>query len=126
MKYNEPLVIKENDSLSILLKYIRHYSKVLEFGCANGRITKYMAEQLNCEVSIVEYEKEAYQDAVKFVADGLYTDIMQFEWCKYFQSSFDYIIFADVLEHLANPKEVLIKTHKLLKRMERYCFLYQI
>lgn len=115
MKYNEPLVIKENDSLSMLLKYIRPYSKVLEFGCANGRMTKYMAEQLNCEVSIIEYEKEAYQDAVKFAADGLCTDIMQFEWCEYFQSSFDYIIFADVLEHLANPKEVLIKTHKLLK-----------
>lgn len=115
MKYNELLVIKENDSLSMLLKYIRPYSKVLEFGCANGRMTKYMAEQLNCEVSIVEYEKEAYQDAVKFAADGMCTDIMQFEWCEYFQSSFDYIIFADVLEHLANPKEVLIKTHKLLK-----------
>ncbi|MDD3415385.1 MAG: glycosyltransferase [Lachnospiraceae bacterium] len=117
MKYNVPLVIKDNESLSGLIKYIVPGSTVLEFGCANGRMTRHMKEVLNCKVYIMEYEQEAFNDAIQYAEDGICGDIMQFEWVAYFQKiEFDYIIFADVLEHLYNPQQALKETQKLLKR----------
>ena len=115
MKYNVPLQIKENDSLSMLLEYIEPGTTVLEFGCANGRMTKYMQEVLNCQVYIVEYEKDAYEDALAFAAGGLCSDIMKFEWETFFDVKFDYVVFADVLEHLPDPNSVLKATKTVLK-----------
>ena len=116
MKYNDPLIIRENESLSILLKHINVGSTILEFGCANGRMTQYMSEALSCHVFIVEYEKKAYNDAMRYAEKGICDDIMSYTWLDTFKDyRFDYIIFADVLEHLYSPQEVLSNTRKLLK-----------
>lgn len=114
-KYNDKLIIRENDSHSMILKQIEPNSIVLEFGCANGAMTQYMKETLDCKVYIVEYDKEAYQDAIQFAEDGICGDIMDFEWVHRFGIKFDYILFADVLEHLSDPKTVLSYTKELLK-----------
>lgn len=116
MKYNVPLVIQDNDSLSMLLKHIDEGSVVLEFGCANGRMTKYMKEVLNCKVYIVEYEQAAFDEAMQYAVGGYCGDIMEFQWTEKFKDiQFDYIVFADVLEHLYNPWKVLCETKKVLK-----------
>ena len=116
MKYNVPLVIQDNDSLSMLLKHIDEGSVVLEFGCANGRMTKYMKEVLNCKVYIVEYEQAAFDEAMQYAVGGYCGDIMEFQWTEKFKDiQFDYIVFADVLEHLYDPWKVLCETKKVLK-----------
>ena len=116
MKYNVPMEIKENEAVSELLKYIKPNSTVLEFGCANGRMTRYMKEQLGCDVYIVEYEKDAFNDAIKFAKDGVCGDILAYEWLeKYKGIKFDHIVFADVLEHLSDPQQALAKTSGILK-----------
>lgn len=109
MKYNDKLIIRENDSHSMILSHIRENSKILEFGSANGMMTQYMKEELGCQVYIVEYEKEAYEDAIRYATDGLCGDIMKLEWYDKFQFQFDYILFADVLEHLSDPLLILQK-----------------
>lgn len=116
MKYNIPLEKSENDPLNKILKQIEHNRIVLEFGCANGRMTKVLKEELNCEVYIVELEEEAFNDAIKYAKDGICGDIMDFKWLETFKDiQFDYIIFADVLEHLYDPQEVLKKCNGILK-----------
>ena len=116
MKYDLELITDEKNALSIILKQICRDSLVLEFGSANGRMTKYLKEVLGCSVYIVEIDKEAAQDAMKYAVDGLVGDIESYEWLdKWSGVEFDYIIFADVLEHLYNPQEVLSKTKRLLK-----------
>lgn len=115
MKYDVPLNIQERNSLSILLEYIAPGSMVLEFGCANGRMTKYMKENLGCKVYIVEYDADAFNDAIKFAEDGMCTDIMTYEWKTAFSCMFDYVIFADVLEHLRDPENVLLEVSSILK-----------
>ncbi len=57
MKYQEMFSSSDNDSRSIILNMIKPGSRVLEFGCANGNMTRYMAENMGCQVCIVEYEK---------------------------------------------------------------------
>lgn len=118
MKYDVPLNLNTNNSLSILIKYISPGSKVLEFGCANGRMTRYLKHELNCEMYIVERESDAYEEAKEYADDGICGDIMDFLWADRW-TDFDYIIFADVLEHLSDPSIVLKHCRNILKNTGR-------
>ena len=115
MKYQEMFSFSDNDSRSIILKMVEAGSRVLEFGCANGNMTRYMSEQMECEVYIVEYEKEAFLQARQYAVDGVCGDILKYEWLEKFDTEFDYVIFADVLEHLSKPQEVLERVKNILK-----------
>ena len=116
MKYNFDLHLEERNSLSLIAKQIEKKSIVLEFGPANGRLTHYLKDHLECEVYIVEIDEEAAKDASKYSCDSIVGDAEQFEWLEKWENiEFDYILFADVLEHLRNPLVVLKKTKQLLK-----------
>ena len=115
-QYDAPLNTDKNNSDWKIFQYIRPKSVILEFGPAYGRMTKYMKETLDCEVYIVEIDTEAYQEAIKYAQGGVCGNILNFLWLKKFKGIlFDYIIFADVLEHLLNPLEALEKSISLLK-----------
>ncbi len=114
-KYDFELDLSLNTSTGLILNKIKKGSKVLEFGCAEGRMTRYMKEELGCEVYICEYNREAFEKARNYASDGICTDIMKFEWCdKFAGMSFDHILFADVLEHLTDPVSVLERAGEML------------
>ncbi|USF25742.1 hypothetical protein N510_000654 [Firmicutes bacterium ASF500] len=98
-----------------IVALIRPGSKVLECGCATGYMTRYMRDELGCNVSIVEYDHSAFQIARQYADDGICADLMGTKWLEYYKGKqFDYILFADVLEHLYDPKTVLQKVAALL------------
>ena len=100
-----------------VLHQIRPGSSVLECGCATGYITRFMKEQLECKVHIIEYEQDAFDIASQYAESGICADLMQDSWVKEFEGmQFDYILFMDVLEHLMDPKKVLMQAEKLLKK----------
>lgn len=118
-KYNFELDMNSENSNSLILRGIKPNSKVLEVGCAHGRMTKYLKEQLNCTTTIVEIDEEAGRTASQWSYQyfiGKEADIQQVGLINYLSegSKFDYIIFADVLEHLHNPEQVLEKSKDLL------------
>ncbi|MCI7768234.1 MAG: methyltransferase domain-containing protein [Oscillospiraceae bacterium] len=114
-KYDFKIDLSENTSTGLILKKIRPGSTVLEFGCATGRMTRYMQEELHCQVYIVEIDKEAYETALQYAADGVCGDIMDMEWKEKFSDIlFDHILFADVLEHLPDPDFAVREAAKLL------------
>ena len=116
MKYEDEIVRENNEAHNIILSQIKPGSKVLEFGPAGGRMTKILQEEYHCRVFIVEYEQEAYNRAIRFAVAGLCDDIENLKWKSIWQNEmFDYIIFADVLEHLKSPYTVLNETVELLK-----------
>jgi len=115
---------KQHDALSTdiktkdgkILHYIRSNSTVLEFGPGYGRMTKFMKEALNCKVYIVEIDKDAYENAIKYAERGICADILEFSWLKEFGGiNFDHIIFSNVLEDLLAPWDVLEKSLTFLK-----------
>ncbi|MFR0779316.1 MAG: class I SAM-dependent methyltransferase, partial [Zhenhengia sp.] len=117
-KYDFKLDLETENALSLIINMIQPNSKILEFGCAHGRLTKYLAEQLKCEVTIVEIDELAGKEA-KLYAKNYYLgevegDIENYIWADQIQEEFDYIIFADVLEHLYDPKQVIYKCKSLL------------
>lgn len=116
-KYDFEVDLSWDTSTGIILNKIKPKSIVLEFGCAAGRMTRYMRNALDCQVYIVEYDKEAYNVAIQYAADGVCDDILTLSWLDKFKGiEFDSIIFADVLEHLAKPDIALRSAAKLLKQ----------
>lgn len=77
---------------------------VLEVGCASG----YMSERLQragCRVTGIELNRGMAERARRFCDEVLVLDIEKEE--PGLDRRFDVIIFADILEHLRNPLEVL-------------------
>ena len=94
-KYDYDLELNENSSTGQIIKEIAPKSVVLEFGCAAGRMTKYMSNVLDCKVYIVEYCKEDYDKAITYAVDGVCGDITEFKWLdKFGNVQFDYIIYC--------------------------------
>ncbi|MHB0861883.1 class I SAM-dependent methyltransferase [Paenibacillus sp. SEL3] len=116
MKYDFELDLTSNNSLALISKKIRKHATILEFGPAAGRLTRYLKEKLECDVYIVEIDQDAAERALQYAKDGIVGDIEEMKWLdKFGEIQFDYIIFADVLEHLYDPKRVLSASVNLLK-----------
>ena len=115
-KYDFPIGDNPGGNVGLIMSHIKNGSHVLECGCASGYMTKYMAEKLHCHMSIVEIDKECIEKAKQYAIDWYTGDLEENGWFNYYNQvgGFDYILFADVLEHLKNPVEVLKKAEKLL------------
>ncbi|WP_459479431.1 glycosyltransferase [Clostridium saccharoperbutylacetonicum] len=119
-KYDLGLDLDSKNSASIIINMIKPKSKVLEFGSANGRMTRYLSEKIGCQVDIVEIDYEAGLDASKYSNKSLIGeelgDIEKYKWLDELKDEqYDFIIFADVLEHLHCPNEALKVCNRILK-----------
>lgn len=117
--YDFSFDLNSDNTNAAIARRIKAGSSVLEFGPAYGRLTRFLHEALNCTVDIVEMNEESGKSAAQYArlaCIGLEEgNIEQDLWQeKLAGQTYDYIIFADVLEHLRQPAEVLTKCHKLL------------
>lgn len=115
--YNFTLDLNVENTMSVINDWIKPKSKVLEFGPANGRLTKYLSEEKNCAVTIVEIDDKSGEEALKYAEESYVGEklgnIENYYWTKT-EKKYQYIIFADVLEHLRNPKTVLERCKEFL------------
>ncbi len=115
-KYHRQIDPEGQSSVAQLLRWIRPGSKVLEMGPATGIMTKFLAEVKGCDVTCVEVDPKAADHARHFCSKMIVGDLNRTEWTREIEGQeFDYVIFADVLEHLLNPAESLQTTLKHLK-----------
>src|SRR5574344_325095 len=103
-----------NNSHSLIASQIKENSIVLDVGCAQGIIGNYLYKNKNCKVYGIEID-----DISRKIAENQknYVKIFDFsiekkdniDYINFFKekNKFDYIIFADILEHLVNPGDVL-------------------
>lgn len=115
-KYNFPIEGKPGGNVGLILSHVDEGSTVLECGCASGYMTKYMKEQMGCDVSVVEIDDECIKKAREYANDWYCGDLESDGWFNYYSTvgQFHQILFADVLEHLKDPLNVLRKAVKLL------------
>ena len=105
-----------NSSHTLILEQIKPESYVLEMGCATGYMTRYMTGKLACVVDVVEMDAEAIKQAAPFTRNFHCCDLNDDVWyinCRK-EERYDYILFADVLEHLKYPLTTLTMATDLL------------
>lgn len=102
-----------NNAHSLALAMVGWNRRVLELGAASGHMTKAMVAQ-NCRVTAVEYEAES-ADHLKEVAEAVIVgDLNAPETVAALPGEFEVILAGDVLEHLIDPKRVLLQLVDLL------------
>ncbi len=88
--------------------------RILDVGCASGALGEKLKEELGAEVWGIEIFEKAANVAAKKLDKVLTGDVAQ-KSEELPENYFDTIIFADVLEHLAEPEKALRKIAKALK-----------
>ena len=83
-------------------------TRVLEFGCATGYMSQVLKERLGCTVVGVEIDPEAAALAEQHTERVIVGDAEKIDYAAELAGEeFDVILFADVLEHLKEPADVL-------------------
>lgn len=114
--YERTIHADVEESLSKIVDKISPNSVVLDVGCGPGMLGSYLSEVKGCIVDGVDSDETAIEicrsryrfTAVKNLESESLTSVFQPE-------TYDYIIVADVLEHLANPDQLLSGLKKLVK-----------
>lgn len=108
--------IKEELTVSdSCLCFLTPNATVLEFGSATGYATRYMIKKYNCTVTCIEKIPEMAEIGRKIAHKMIVADIEADEWENQIDCTYDFIIFADVLEHLLNPEKVIARVKRFLK-----------
>ena len=104
--FNPSYIEARNDILSLIPDDV---SKVLDIGCSTGALGEQIKQRNNnAEVSGIELNKQMAEVAQKKLDKVIVGDVENINLADFFQPDyFDCIIFADILEHLKNPWEIL-------------------
>jgi 2-polyprenyl-3-methyl-5-hydroxy-6-metoxy-1,4-benzoquinol methylase len=83
-------------------------TRVLEFGCATGYMSEVLKNRLGCTVVGVEIDRDAAAIAERHTERVIVGDAEKIDYAAELAGEeFDVVLFADVLEHLKEPGEVL-------------------
>lgn len=98
-----------SSSLSIIARAPGDNLKVLDIGCATGFLGEYLQTR-HCTVWGIDSNAEAIFEAKKHLFRAFTLDIENQKLSDVLeQNKFDVIILAAVLEHVRNPKEILME-----------------
>lgn len=89
-----------------IIELVGKNKKILEIGCSVGFMTKVFYEN-GCQVDLVEVDKKAINKARKFARKAINDSIENPKVIQMLEQDYDFIIMADVLEHLVDCGLVL-------------------
>ena len=99
-KYDFDLELYDANPLNWIASRVTKGTRVLEFGPANGRLTRYLKEEKECLVDIVEIDQESGEEAAEYANNALLGkekgDIEKYYWLE-LNEKYDFVIFADVV-----------------------------
>ena len=105
----------KNSTVFKQLDFIGFDKKVLEFGCSTGYVSKILKER-GCAVTGIEIDEESAKTAEAYCERVIVGDIETIDYNKQLSNEkFDVALFGDILEHLKNPKTILLKVKDFLK-----------
>ncbi|MDZ4088249.1 MAG: class I SAM-dependent methyltransferase [Tabrizicola sp.] len=93
-----------------VLRMVRPGSRVLEIGAGPGSITRHLSGSLGCDVVALEIDPSAIERLEPFARAVFLADLNQAGWAEMVrdrEGQFDFVIAADVLEHVYDPWSVL-------------------
>ena len=100
---------------NIIAKLIEKNSKVLDVGCGDGELMKYINENITNDIRGLEISKNNVQKCVEkgltVIEGDAEKDLKQFT-----TSSFDYVILSQTLQAFLNPENVITELLRVGKR----------
>jgi 2-polyprenyl-3-methyl-5-hydroxy-6-metoxy-1,4-benzoquinol methylase len=102
-----------NNSWANMYSYITEGSRVLDVGCSTGNFGQALEEYKGCTVVGVDISAEDIAEAKTKISEAHVLDISDSAAAATL-GTFDFVIFADVLEHLVDPRSALTAIHALL------------
>lgn len=87
--------------------------RVLDVGCAKGYVGEQLKKQGNTVIGW-DIDERAVKEAKKTLDNAYLVDLESDKWPE-FKEKFDLIVILEVIEHLFEPDEVLLRLCKLLK-----------
>ena len=104
-----------NYAANKILSYVTPGARVLDVGCSTGYLAKILRDEFSCTVTGIELDNDAATKAKFICAKVVIGDVEKIDGSELGSKAFDIIIFADVLEHLRDPRAVL---HKLAQMFD--------
>ncbi len=114
--FDRSLEEASGESLRQLAAWIRPGSLVLELGPASGYFTRFLREQLACTVDAVELDPDMAAKAAGWCRRMVVGNLEQIDFAASFADQrYDFVVVADVLEHLADPAQLLRRLSGVLR-----------
>lgn len=105
-----------SESRPEILKYLPvKFKTMLDVGCSSGNFSALVKSKMDVEIWGIEINIEASENAKKHLNKVILGDIMQ-NISQLPIGYFDCIVFNDVLEHLYDPWEILVRIKKCLSK----------
>ena len=106
----------ERTSLSVLASLVHDGATVLDLGCGSGALGQYLLETRQCTSDGLTWSEAEAAHARPHYRRVVVADLEVCDLTATFGAGqYDYIICADVLEHLRAPERVLAACRELLK-----------
>jgi methionine biosynthesis protein MetW len=100
----------------VIFLSVKEKSTCLDVGCWTGNLGKALTEKKECEVDGIDCNQESLEKAKDRGYRKTYSIDLNDEKIDFnIENEYDFIICADVLEHLIDPGAVLKKIQKLLE-----------
>lgn len=103
-----------HESTYAICSFIENGKSILDVGCGTGSITAMIAKATNGNVVGIEPNHER-AEAARLLGLDVTTGYFDTNFISSHEP-YDYIIFADVLEHTPDPYQILIDARRALKR----------
>jgi 2-polyprenyl-3-methyl-5-hydroxy-6-metoxy-1,4-benzoquinol methylase len=119
--YEYEVDLKSDAAAAAVIRFVSPGSKVLEIGAGSGAIARHIVSTKKCKVTAVEINPASVKKLRKICESVHSLDLNNATWSDAFSKTdrFDYVIAADVLEHLYDPWTVLRNMKTLLRETGR-------
>lgn len=117
MNYEYDIDFESSTAAAAVVRFVSHNKDVLEIGAGSGAISRHLAGRNKCQVTALETNPESVEKLKKFCRAVHQLDLNDRAWPTKLgkDEKFDYVVAADVLEHVYDPWTVLKGMKQLLK-----------
>lgn len=106
----------ERTSLTVLAQLVQPQTSMLDLGCGSGALGQYLLQNSQCSSDGLTFNATEAVQAQPYYRRVIVADLETCDLVTLFLGEqYDYIICADVLEHLRSPERVLTACRSLLK-----------